>query len=49
MVRAHNGSAAVMCADNAEKWKLRGHQDAANLWLRILQAVRVIETEMVKR
>jgi len=49
MVKAHDGRAAVMCAQNAEKWKLRGDQDAEDLWLRILQAVRKLENEMVKR
>lgn len=48
MVRAHNGSAALMCAQNAEKWKRRGDQGAGNLWLRILQAVRQLEHEMVR-
>ena len=49
MVRAHNGSAALICTENAEKWKQRGDQRAEDVWLRILQAVRKLEREMVKR
>ena len=49
MVKAHNGSAALMCAENAERWRRRGDQSAEALWLRILQAVRELEYEMVRR
>jgi len=49
MLRTHNGSAAAMCTEAAERWKRRGDQEAENLWLRILQAVRKLETEMPGR
>ena len=49
MIRAHNGSAALICAENAERWKRRGDESAEAIWLRILQGVSKLEYEMVKR
>jgi hypothetical protein len=39
MIRAHGGLAALMCAENAERWHKRGDEQAAELWTRILEAV----------
>ena len=49
MIRAHNGSAALLCAENASKWNGRGDLEAAELWLRILQVVRSLEAELISR
>ena len=49
MIRAHNGSAASICTETAERWKRRGDPIAQGVWLRILAAVRRLEQEMVSR
>jgi len=49
MIRAHGGSAAAVCAETAERWKKRGDLKAAQLWTRILEAVRKLDAEMPQR
>jgi hypothetical protein len=49
MIRAHGGSAAAVCAETAERWKQRGDLKAAQLWTRILEAVRKLDAEMPQR
>ena len=49
MIKAHGGSAAAVCAETAERWKKRGDLKAAQLWTRILEAVRKLDAEMPQR
>jgi hypothetical protein len=49
MIRAHGGRAAAVCAETAERWKKRGDLKAAQLWTRILEAVRKLDAEMPQR
>jgi hypothetical protein len=48
LVRAHGGRAAAICAETATRWQLRGDHAAAQLWLDILRAVRMLEAEKLK-
>lgn len=43
MIRAHNGRAAVICTDTAQRWRDRGDVAAAELWTRIAENVRRLE------
>jgi hypothetical protein len=42
MFRAHGLKAEAMCAKASQRWVKRGDQQAADLWFRIAQAVRVM-------
>ena len=45
VLRAHGGSAGMVCAQTAEKWRNRGDEAAAELWTRIMRMVHKLELD----
>jgi hypothetical protein len=40
--------AAMVCVETAERWNKRGDEEAAQLWIRIMEAVRKLDAEKLK-
>jgi guanylate kinase len=43
LTKIHGADTAQECAELAERWEKRGDEEAAEVWRRILSAVREIE------
>jgi hypothetical protein len=44
LVRNHGDKAAMECANMVDRWTARGDNDAADVWRRVLRAVRKMTT-----
>jgi hypothetical protein len=44
LLRNHGEKAAMECANLVDRWTARGDKDAADVWRRVMQAVRAMQT-----
>lgn len=47
LLRAHGDKAAMECAEMADRWERRGDKEAADVWRRVMKAVRELEHQSV--
>ncbi len=45
LLKIHGDQAEMECADMVERWKSRGDTEAANLWMRVSEAVRQLQAQ----
>lgn len=45
LLRNHGDKAAMECAQMVDRWEARGDKDAAEVWRRVLGAVRLMRTQ----
>lgn len=47
LLRNHGDNAVMECANLVDRWTARGNKEAAEVWHRVMLAVREMETQRV--